>query len=104
MEFDLAGRGDRAFEPQVDLGELSAGVVLGVGVGHRHQPRHLGERFADEHARHDGVAREVAGEKRFATRRRPDAKMEAQIHVVGLMMLLGLMLYVTIFNDFALGK
>ncbi len=40
----------------------------------------------------------------LATRRRPDAKMEAQIHVVGLMMLLGLMLYVTIFNDFAVGK
>jgi len=40
----------------------------------------------------------------LATRRRPDAKMEAQIHVVGLMMLLGLMLYVTIVNDFALGK
>jgi regulator of sigma E protease len=40
----------------------------------------------------------------LATRRRPDARMEAHIHVVGLMMLLGLMLYVTIFNDFKLGK
>lgn len=39
----------------------------------------------------------------LATRRRPDAKMEAQIHVVGLLMLLGLMFYVTIFNDL-LGK
>jgi regulator of sigma E protease len=40
----------------------------------------------------------------LATRRRPNAKVEAHIHVVGLMMLLGLMLYVTIFNDLALGK
>jgi regulator of sigma E protease len=40
----------------------------------------------------------------LATRRRPNARVEAHIHVVGLMMLLGLMLYVTIFNDFAFGK
>jgi regulator of sigma E protease len=41
----------------------------------------------------------------LATRRRPNARVEAQIHVVGLMMLLGLMLYVTIFgeNDLNLG-
>jgi regulator of sigma E protease len=39
----------------------------------------------------------------LATRRKPNAKIEAHIHVVGLMMLLGLMLYVTIFNDFNLG-
>lgn len=39
----------------------------------------------------------------LATRRRPNARVEAHIHVVGLMMLLGLMLYVTIFNDFNLG-
>lgn len=40
----------------------------------------------------------------LATRRRPNAHVEARIHVVGLMMLLGLMLYVTIFNDLAFGK
>ncbi len=39
----------------------------------------------------------------LATRRRPDARIEAKIHIVGLMMLLGLMLYVTIFNDLNLG-
>jgi regulator of sigma E protease len=39
----------------------------------------------------------------LATRRRPNARVEAHIHIVGLMMLLGLMLYVTIFNDFNLG-
>ncbi len=39
----------------------------------------------------------------LATRRRPNAKVEAHIHVVGMMMLLGLMLYVTIFNDFNFG-
>jgi regulator of sigma E protease len=39
----------------------------------------------------------------LATRRRPNARVEAHIHVVGLMMLLGLMAYVTIFNDFNLG-
>jgi regulator of sigma E protease len=39
----------------------------------------------------------------LATRRRPNARLEAHIHVVGLVMLLGLMLYVTIFNDFHLG-
>lgn len=40
----------------------------------------------------------------LTTRRRPNARVEAHIHVVGLMMLLGLMLYVTIFNDLNLGK
>lgn len=35
----------------------------------------------------------------LATRRKPNARIEARIHIVGLMMLLGLMLYVTIFND-----
>ena len=41
----------------------------------------------------------------FATRRRPNARVEAHIHIVGLMMLLGLMVYVTIFgqNDLNLG-
>jgi len=40
----------------------------------------------------------------LATRRRPNARVEAHIHIVGLMMLLGLMLYVTIFNDLGAGK
>jgi regulator of sigma E protease len=39
----------------------------------------------------------------LTTRRRPNARVEAHIHIVGLVMLLGLMLYVTIFNDFHLG-
>jgi regulator of sigma E protease len=39
----------------------------------------------------------------LATRRRPQARLEAHIHFVGLVLLLGLMLYVTIFNDFKLG-
>lgn len=39
----------------------------------------------------------------LATRRRPNARVEAHIHVVGLVMLLGLMLYVTIFNDLNFG-
>lgn len=39
----------------------------------------------------------------LATRRRPNARVEAQIHVAGLLMLLGLMFYVTIFNDLNLG-
>jgi regulator of sigma E protease len=38
------------------------------------------------------------------TRRRPNARVEAHIHIVGLVMLLGLMLWVTIFNDLGLGK
>lgn len=38
-----------------------------------------------------------------ATRRRPNARIEAYIHTVGLAMLLGLMIYVTIFNDARLG-
>ena len=37
----------------------------------------------------------------LATRRRPNAQVEASIHVVGLALLLGLMFYVTIFNDLA---
>ena len=40
----------------------------------------------------------------LATRRRPNAKVEARIHIVGFVMLLGLMLYVTIFKDLGLGK
>lgn len=40
----------------------------------------------------------------LATRRKPNARVEAHIHVVGLMMLLGVMLYVTIFNDLKLGR
>lgn len=73
MEFDGGRRDDRAFEAQVDLSELAPGVVVGVAVGHRDQPRHLGQGFADEHARDDGVAREVAGEKRFVAGDVPDA-------------------------------
>lgn len=37
------------------------------------------------------------------TRRRPNPTVEAHIHAVGLLMLLGLMLYVTVFNDFGVG-
>jgi regulator of sigma E protease len=33
------------------------------------------------------------------TRRRPNAKIETQIHLVGLLMMVGLMFYVTFFND-----
>ncbi|MBM4357669.1 MAG: site-2 protease family protein [Deltaproteobacteria bacterium] len=40
----------------------------------------------------------------LTTRRKPNARIEAHIHVVGLMMLLGVMLYVTIFNDLKLGR
>jgi regulator of sigma E protease len=40
----------------------------------------------------------------LTTRRRPNAQVEAKIHVAGLIMLLGLMLWVTIFNDLAGGK
>ena len=40
----------------------------------------------------------------LATRRRPNPRIEAQIHIVGLVMLLSLMVYVTIFNDLGLGK
>ena len=40
----------------------------------------------------------------LTTRRKPNARVEAHIHVVGLMMLLGVMLYVTIFNDLKLGR
>jgi regulator of sigma E protease len=39
----------------------------------------------------------------LTTRRKPNARIEAHIHIVGLVMLLGLMIYVTIFNDFNLG-
>lgn len=38
------------------------------------------------------------------TRRRPNARVEAHIHAVGLVMLLGLMIYVTVANDFGLGS
>jgi len=38
-----------------------------------------------------------------ATRRRPNARIEAWIHFAGIVMLLGLMFYVTIFKDFGLG-
>ncbi|MBI4950755.1 MAG: site-2 protease family protein [Myxococcales bacterium] len=40
----------------------------------------------------------------LATRRRPNARVEARIHIVGFIMLIGLVLYVTIFNDLKLGK
>jgi regulator of sigma E protease len=36
-------------------------------------------------------------------KRRPNAKVEAQIHALGLLMMLGLMLYVTFVNDLRLG-
>ena len=39
-----------------------------------------------------------------ATRRRANPRIEAVIHGVGLIMLLGLMGYVTLFNDFGLGS
>lgn len=39
----------------------------------------------------------------LTTRRKPNARVEAHVHVVGLMMLLGVMLYATIFNDLKLG-
>lgn len=38
------------------------------------------------------------------TRRRPNARIEAHIHAIGLVMLLGLMIYVTVANDFGLGS
>lgn len=38
-----------------------------------------------------------------ATRKRPNPMVEAQIHAVGLVMMLGLMLYVTFANDLGLG-
>lgn len=38
-----------------------------------------------------------------ATRRRPNARIEAQVHAIGLVMMLGLMAYVTFVNDFRLG-
>jgi regulator of sigma E protease len=38
-----------------------------------------------------------------ATRRRPNARIEAHIHAIGLVMMLGLMVYVTVANDFHLG-
>jgi regulator of sigma E protease len=37
------------------------------------------------------------------TRRRPNPMVEAQIHAVGLVMMLGLMLYVTFANDLGFG-
>ena len=39
-----------------------------------------------------------------ATRRRPNARVEAHIHAIGMVMMLGLMIYVTFANDFGLGK
>jgi regulator of sigma E protease len=38
-----------------------------------------------------------------ATRRRPNARIEAHIHAIGLVMMLGLMVYVTVFKDLGLG-
>jgi len=38
-----------------------------------------------------------------ATRKRPNPTVEAHIHAIGLVMMLGLMLYVTIANDLGLG-
>jgi regulator of sigma E protease len=38
------------------------------------------------------------------TRKRPNPTMEAQIHAIGLVMLLGLMIYVTFANDLGLGS
>jgi regulator of sigma E protease len=37
------------------------------------------------------------------TRRRPNARIEAHIHAIGLVMMVGLMIYVTVFNDFGFG-
>ncbi len=34
------------------------------------------------------------------TRRRPNARIEAHIHAIGLVMMIGLMVYVTVANDF----
>lgn len=39
-----------------------------------------------------------------ATRRRPNATVEAHIHAIGLVMMLGLMLYVTVANDLGVAK
>ena len=39
----------------------------------------------------------------LATRRKPNARVEAHVHIVGMMMLLCLMLWVTIFNDLNIG-
>jgi regulator of sigma E protease len=38
-----------------------------------------------------------------ATRRRPNARIEAHIHAIGLVMMLGLVVYVTFANDFRIG-
>jgi len=38
------------------------------------------------------------------TRRKPNPTMEAQIHAIGVVMLLGLMVYVTFANDLGLGS
>ena len=38
------------------------------------------------------------------TRRRANARIEAHIHLIGLAMMLGLMAYVTVFNDLRVGK
>lgn len=38
------------------------------------------------------------------TRRRPNARIEAHIHAIGLVMMLGLMVYVTVFKDFGFGS
>lgn len=38
------------------------------------------------------------------TRRRPNARIEAHIHAIGLVMMLGLMLYVTVAKDFGIGS
>jgi regulator of sigma E protease len=37
------------------------------------------------------------------TRRRPNARIEAHIHAIGLVMMLGLMIYVTVAKDFGIG-
>ena len=37
------------------------------------------------------------------TRKRPNARIEAHIHAIGLVMMIGLMLYVTVHNDFHFG-
>ena len=39
-----------------------------------------------------------------ATRKRANPTVEAHLHVIGLVMMLGLMIYVTLANDFGLRK
>jgi len=71
VQFDLGRRHDRALQPQVDLGQHATGRAAVVNKAHH--AGHLGEGFADQHAGHDGVAGEVAGEERLVAGGRPAA-------------------------------